>query len=160
MQDLPFISHTEALFGQRADELLPLEQAKDYRSETGALVYQWDAPCNAVGGLWVTVYDQQEIMLSSKICHTHVERWRTERDNGPGEDIWAKMIDEAVVEAKAIIKGEVAFIETYNADGTKFSTGMTPTKHLAERLRRTRELLGEGITERAFTWFREVTNDS
>lgn len=160
MQNLPSMSSTEALFIERAEERLPLLQAKITRSQSGVLVFQWDSPCKEVGALSVYVYDQKEIMLSSNIFHTHHERWENAIDGTPEDQIWAKLVDAAIAEIEAIMQGKVAFTTAYDSDGNVLYHGSSPTEALKASLGSVRKTFRKGNTKQAFNWFGEVTNES
>ena len=55
-----------------AAAVLPVGNAEIDRTERGILYYYWPSPCEALVGLYVYL-NQHEIMLSTKIFHTHVD---------------------------------------------------------------------------------------
>lgn len=156
MQILPPHGSTEELFISRAMVALPTIDLEIGRNDWGILYYRWSSPSAALGDLWVSV-KEHEITLSTNISHTHVASVDFRQENLTQEEISRRIVDEGVSKAAAVMRGEIAFTETFNGNGKKHSSGSCHTENLEESLRYTRQMFGQEMTKRAFTWFGEVS---
>jgi hypothetical protein len=150
----------EDLFARAAEKALPAS-AEIYRPESGNLVYHWRSPCERMGGLWVTI-GKREIMLSTKLSHTHVDQTEFLGDKVPQADLPARIVEQAVREAEQILTGATVFIKTFDPEGREdSSSGMSPRPFWTDpqdRLKWTASH-GPGWVARAWDWFGEVIGD-
>lgn len=150
----------ERLFVPAAAVALPVESAEIARTEGGILYYRWPSPCEKLVGLYVYV-NRHEIMLSTKIFHTHVDRNEFEvRSKNPSvRDVPRLIVDQAIIKTLEILRGEKVFIKYYDPAGNEDSSaGMSPLHLWNDPQHRARAIAfhGEGWTARAWDWFGEV----
>lgn len=149
----------EKAFLKRADAL-PMSKAEVSRTDQGALCVFWKAPCEYLGGLWLYV-SEDEITLGTKTFHTHhcSIDYLTER---LGEtELYERIIEHAMEDALAIMKGEKVFSTSYDAAGNATSYGMRPliqSDEAKEHHERVKEQLPKMYAhEREWTWTGEIT---
>jgi hypothetical protein len=145
----------EEHFVRAAEGSLPVADADIARTDRGILYYCWQSPCAEIGRLWVYV-TEHELMLSTAISHTHVDGFDFRDQNLTNDGISRRIAEAGVAKVAAIMRGDVAFTETFDGDGKKHSSGSCPTERLREGLNYSRQIFGEEMTERAFTWLGEI----
>lgn len=146
---------TEEQFFAAAKIMLPEIDLEIGRNEWGTLYYRWLSPSPMLGALSVYVKDG-EVQLSTKISHAHVDGHDFGGENLADEEISQRIVQTGVAKAAAIMRSEIAFTETFDGHGNKFSSGVCETRHLAESLRYTRQVFGQEMTERAYIWQGEI----
>lgn len=122
------------------------------------MTYFWPSPCDRMLGLWVNV-SENEIMLSTKLSHTHVDQYNYEVRNDIHGDIQQRIVSQGVAEALAILTSQTVFVKIYDPDGNEdSSSGMSPRKLWNDPQHRSRwtDVHGEGWTARAWDWQGEV----
>jgi len=152
----------ELQFAEQAEAKLPLRHAEAYRNDGGNLVYRWDSPCQEVEGLWLTIHDQQEIMLSSRLSHTHVECWSVAARLPEGGDVWSGVIEEAISQALEILAGRTVFVKIFDSNGNQeSSSGVSPLRLWKDRSNRAEwtKHYGEGWRARAWNWSGQVLDE-
>lgn len=145
----------EEHFVDAANSMLSTTALETGRNESGILYYRWFSPSPAIHALSVYV-KESEVMLSTKISHTHVNSSDFGEEHLTKEDMSRRVAQEGVAKAAAIMRGEIAFTETFDGRGNKVSSGLCRTDKLAEGLSYTRQVFGDEMTKRAFTWFGEI----
>lgn len=150
---------TEQLFIAAAARVLPVDESEIGRSDRGILYYFWKSPCHALGGLWVFV-KEREIMLSTKVTHTHVDSTDFLSEGLPEVELPARIVAKGISKTRSILGGDVIFIESKWEDGSGNegrSSGMTP-RHVWEREHRRPAIYGawEETIQGAWNWVGEV----
>ena len=117
----------EEIFASEAPLALPVQDAEIGRNDHGTLTYCWPSPCEAVGSLWVAILDD-EVMLSTRIFHKHVDRhdYEVRMENAADHDLPLSLVRAAIAEVAAILNGERIFSITYDKAGNISSYGMSP----------------------------------
>jgi hypothetical protein len=149
----------EQTFAMRA-AALPLAEAEVSRTEHGLLRLFWKSPCDEIGGLSLYV-NGHEIMLSTKAFHTHHDEVDYSRENLPSSEVHVRIVDSAIAEALAIMKGEKVFSTTYDTKGNATSQGMGPLIQSDEAKEHERQFQAQFpdmfARQRTWTWFGELT---
>jgi hypothetical protein len=129
------------------------------RNHCGVLTYFWPSPCEDLVGLWVNV-SEHEIMLSTRLSHTHVDQHEFSVRQGTG-DVLERIVKQGIAAALDILGSETVFIKIFNEQGNQdSSSGMSPRhlwndpKHRADWTK----FHGKGWTARAWDWRGEVTD--
>lgn len=155
MQALTPQNLIEEHFIAGADVALPMIGRQISRGDWGGLIYRWSSSCAEIGTLSVSVQGEG-VTLSTDISHTHITSVDFQNEGLSTEDLARRIAEESVAKAAAIMAGEIAFTETFDGKGQRFSSGICRTEDLREGLRHMRKVFGQEMTERAFTWFGQV----
>lgn len=136
-----------------------MAEAEVSRTEDGLLRLFWKSPCDEIGGLSLYVNDY-EIMLSTKAFHTHYDEVDYSRESLSSSALHARIVDSAIAEALAIMKGEKVFSTTYDTKGNATSQGMGPLIQSDEAKEHERQFQTQFpemfARQRKWTWFGEI----
>lgn len=147
----------ERLVANKIAKYLPCPDQIGRTPQGDHLFFEWRCTCPKIGALWLTVSARNEIILSCEIAHTHFSRSCYIHEKLTNLQHKRRIARDSVREAWRFMQGEIAATISYAADGTIHSYGWCPTAQLASSRQYARNVFGEGITHRAWTWQKEVT---
>ncbi|QXF12574.1 hypothetical protein [Sphingopyxis terrae] len=160
MQALEPTNSIERLFIPAAATFLPAREVEIIRLNNGALRYSWQSPCSALECLNAHILES-EIMLSTKISHTHIEGWRFGQGELNEDQRAVRIAVGAIKEILEIMDGDLVFTKDYDSAGNELtSSGMSPRNvwlYPPSDMSSHKSHTANGVTERAWDWFGEVT---
>lgn len=133
---------------------IPVPPAAVERNSYGILSCRWDCPCPDIGALWASI-TPREIVLSTKVSHSHVGRTRYLNETINNLALKRRIVRDSLLEVARFLRGEIAVSITYK-NGRPHSYGWCKVALLSSGLSRSEEIFGPGLVQKAWNWSGEV----